>query len=102
MKNLFKGTNKEWEVDKESGINRNEYGTKFLSVMFQKGMMEDCVDVFITASDCEKELYANAELISAAPELLAFTIEMVKRYPNSPWITEQGQKAINKALGNEN
>ena len=39
---------------------------------------------------------------TAAPELLAFAIEMVKRYPNSPWINEQGQKAIDKALGNEN
>lgn len=29
-------------------------------------------------------------------ELLTFAIEMVKRYPNSPWITEQGNKAIKK------
>ena len=25
-------------------------------------------------------------------------IEIVKRYPNSKWITDQGEKAINKAL----
>ena len=40
----------------------------------------------------------NAKLIAAAPELLAFAIEMVKRYPNSPWITNQATEAINKAL----
>lgn len=40
----------------------------------------------------------NAKLIAAAPELLEFAMEMVKRYPNSPWIHEQAQKAIDKAL----
>ena len=45
----------------------------------------------------EEKAKANAKLIAAAPELLEFAIEMVKRYPNSPWITEQGNKAIKKA-----
>tara|TARA_R110000772_G_scaffold257526_1_gene374426 strand:+ start:391 stop:702 length:312 start_codon:yes stop_codon:yes gene_type:complete len=40
---------------------------------------------------------ANAKLIAAAPELLEFAIEMVRRYPNSPWIAEQGTEAIKKA-----
>jgi hypothetical protein len=44
-----------------------------------------------------KVVEANAKLIAAAPELLEFAIEMVKRYPNSPWISKQGQAAINKA-----
>jgi len=41
---------------------------------------------------------ANAKLIAAAPELLEFAMEMVKRYPNSEWITDQANKAINKAI----
>lgn len=40
---------------------------------------------------------ANAKIMAAGPELLEFAIEMVKRYPNSPWISEQGNKAIQKA-----
>ncbi|KAB8156168.1 hypothetical protein EZY14_002815 [Kordia sp. TARA_039_SRF] len=41
---------------------------------------------------------ADEILITAAPDLLEFAQEMVKRYPNSPWITDQANKAINKAL----
>ncbi len=44
-----------------------------------------------------KENYKLKKLIAAAPELLEFAIEMVRRYPNSPWIYEQGNKAIQKA-----
>lgn len=40
----------------------------------------------------------NAKLIAAAPKLLAFAIEIVKRYPNSPWIIDEGQQAIDQAL----
>ncbi len=47
------------------------------------------------AKDLEGE--ANARLIAAAPDLLAFAQEMIKRYPNSPWISEQAQAAIDKA-----
>ncbi len=56
---------------------------------------------FDNDGECVAEHVANehdAKLIAAAPELLEFAIEMVKRYPNSPWIIEQGQKAIKKAL----
>jgi hypothetical protein len=42
--------------------------------------------------------HCKTDVEKAAPELLEFAMEMVKRYPNSPWIYEQGQKAINKAL----
>jgi len=55
-------------------------------------------------SDCEypiEEAKANAKLIAASPDLLEFAQEMVRRYPNSPWIYEQGNAAINRALGNE-
>lgn len=40
---------------------------------------------------------ANARLITAAPDLLEFAQEMVRRYPNSPWIFEQGNEVIKKA-----
>ena len=42
-------------------------------------------------------VYHNAKLIESAYELLEFAIEMVRRYPNSPWIAEQGTEAIKKA-----
>lgn len=42
---------------------------------------------------------AKNPLIEAAPELLKFAMDMVERYPNSPWILEQANQAINKALG---
>jgi hypothetical protein len=51
-------------------------------------------------NDCEYPIEmakANAKLIAAAPKLLEFAIEMVNRYPNSPWIYEQGNNAINIA-----
>ena len=44
-----------------------------------------------------KEAESIARKIAALPELLEFAIEMVKRYPNSPWIAEQGSNAIKKA-----
>jgi len=50
---------------------------------------------------CCTEEHANAQLIAVAPELLEFAIEMVKRYPTSPWIYEKGQELINKALANK-
>ena len=37
------------------------------------------------------------KVVEQRDELLEFAIEMVKRYPNSPWIYEQGNKAIKKA-----
>ena len=40
---------------------------------------------------------ANAKLIAVAPKLLEFAIEMVKRYPNSPWIYEQANDIIKQA-----
>ena len=86
----FKGTKGEWKVnlcgDTRSIINTNE---------------KSLVDVWYALSDnfpSKDEGKANAKLIAAAPELLAFAIEMVKRYPNSPWITNQATEAINKAL----
>jgi hypothetical protein len=45
----------------------------------------------------EIEATANAKLVAAAPVLLEFAIEMTRRYPNSPWIYEQGNEAIKKA-----
>ena len=55
-------------------------------------------------NDCDypiEEAKANANLIAAAPDLLEFAQEMARRYPNSPWIHEQANVAINRALGNE-
>jgi len=42
---------------------------------------------------------ANANLIAAAPEMYAYISEMIKRYPNSPWITDIGSKILAKAEG---
>jgi len=39
-----------------------------------------------------------SQLLEQRNKLLEFAMEMVKRYPNSPWIYEQAQKAIDKAL----
>ncbi len=40
---------------------------------------------------------ANAKLIAAAPELLAFVQEMANRYANSEWIAAEANKLIAKA-----
>ena len=40
--------------------------------------------------------FTPRQLLEQRNELLEFAIEMVKRYPNSPWIYEQGNKAIQK------
>jgi len=40
---------------------------------------------------------ANARLTVVAPELLEFAIEMVRMYPNIPWINEHANKLIKKA-----
>ncbi len=93
----FKGTKGEWKVSGD-GIWKNEYNAKTITIDFIDINGVDCIDVYEGANGSEEELIANAKLIAAAPELLEFAIEMVKRYPVSPWITEQGKKAIKKAL----
>jgi hypothetical protein len=97
----FKGTQGKWRVNKDEGLQYNEYNIGYLTIDFND-YQRNCVDVYTGGDEDIKETEANAQLIASAPELLEFAIEMVKRYPNSPWITEQGQKAINKALGYEN
>jgi hypothetical protein len=43
------------------------------------------------------EWKANAKLIIAAPEMLAFIIDMSKRYGNSEWIAGEANRIIQKA-----
>lgn len=45
-----------------------------------------------------EEREANANLIAAAPKLRDFAIEMIKRYPNSPWIYEHANSALANVL----
>ena len=41
---------------------------------------------------------ANAKLIAAAPDLLEFALDMIRRYPNSEWITKEVKEVILKAI----
>lgn len=52
-----------------------------------------------TVSERNKaEAEANAKLQAAAPEMLKFIMEIVERYPNSPWIYEEANALIKKAV----
>ena len=82
----FKGTKGEWTVKRERGYD--------IDVTNKDG---DICWLGLSEFTDETKL-ANAKLIAAAPELLAFAIEMAKRYPNSKWIKDQATEAINKAL----
>lgn len=83
--NQFKGTQGEWTATR--------------SLNNERWQIEGDNLVLVQHTFDGDHAEANAHLISAAPELLEFAMEMVERYPNSPWIYEQANKAISKALG---
>jgi len=88
MKLEFKGTKGNWHYRKN--------GRNFIKIL--RGDKK-IASINQSNNNCIDEVNeANAKLISAAPELLEFAQEMVRRYPNSPWIYEQAQKTIEKAL----
>lgn len=66
---------------------------------FSVGNNKGQVALFPTDDTGKEVAEANAKLFVASKDLLEFAQEMAKRYPNSPWITEQANKAITKALG---
>ena len=45
----------------------------------------------------EKKYGFPVKLAEAAPEMLKYIQEMVRRYPNNPWIYEEGKTLIKKA-----
>jgi len=49
----------------------------------------------------KKVALANVNLIITAPDMLKYITEMVRRYPNSPWIYKEGNAIIKKAKGNK-
>ena len=92
----FKGTKGEWRV--QDNFREPTISNEDNCVIFSHN--KDCTDIDedLIKYYSHNKMMANVKLAAASPELLAFAIEMVRRYPNSPWITEQGTEAINKAL----
>lgn len=100
----FKGTKGEWFINRVHGIPIGVNAK--IEIQADGTYSQTIVETLLPDTDEgwekeEEETNANLKLIAAAPELLQFALEMVERYPQSPWIHEQAQKAINKALGNE-
>ena len=101
----FKGTKGEWKVSND-GIGENKHGVKFLSIDYADSF--DCVDIFadMRKEKYEEELYANAQLIATAPELLKSLQELYNAIDSSidltPELMQSTLKTINKALNYEN
>ena len=94
----MKHTKGEWKINpyigSDGSINKEE-PIYWQNVITTKNFQTDIVAKCLSRD--KDKLQTNAKLITAAPELLEFAKEMVKRYPNSPWIYEQANKAIKKA-----
>lgn len=69
-------SDKGYNADIEVRISANQYG-RIMGILHEKSP-------------------SNKKLIAAAPELLEFAKEIVKRYSNSPWIYEKANKIIKK------
>ena len=86
----FKGTKGKWECQEVLSNN----GRQFISI-FEEG--KDVNGNSIAGIwDLTNKDFANAKLIAAAPEMFGFISEMVKRYPNSPWICDEGNRVLTK------
>jgi len=86
----FKGTKREWILNGNGRTVQLKNGNTIAYTSNQFGTGSGYVS--------ESKAEANAKLIAAAPDLLEFAQEMVRRCPNSTWLSEQAQKAIEKAL----
>ena len=96
MNKEFKGTKREWSI-------RNVYIEKsWVNITSDKGIIARTFYGNLEPIITKEEAIANAQLISAAPDLLEALMNIENDNGNIPEsIWQMRNKAINKALGND-
>ena len=87
-----------WELVEHNWSDTSIYD-KNGNVVCTKSIYDEATEE--TQDELENKVSNNFKLLVCAPEMFEFESEMVKRYPNSPWICDEGNRIITKIKSNE-